>query len=85
MAKQYKYLGKKVKDVGSKGLDRVKEYRSILNAIVREAKKGVIKKNTARGRLLLLYRLVDKNEKFKASPKTKQKLKEEIREAMRKL
>jgi len=84
MAK-YKYLGKRVKDRGKKGLDTVSEYREIKNAILNDVKKGKITPQTARGRLLLLLRLVDRNSKFNASAKTKSKLKAEIRNAMKQI
>lgn len=57
MATKYKYLGRKVKDRGRKGLDSAKEFYDIIRAIVSDYKGGNISKGTARGRLLLLYRL----------------------------
>ncbi len=83
MTRRYKYLGKKVRDVGRRGLDRPVEYRRIKDEIVRDYRAGRISAKTAQGRLLLLYRLVDKNSKLRASASTKRRLKSEIRAAMR--
>jgi len=86
-SKRYKYLGKRVKDVGKKGLDKISEYRGILRAIIKDLKSGKISKKTARGRLLLLYRLTfpSKNKKIRGVSKTTLKrLRSEIRNAMKK-
>lgn len=85
---RYVYLGKRVPDVGKPGLDRPSEFRRIERAIVRDYKSGKISKQKARGRLLLLYRLTDprKNSKVRGwSPRTRQSVRVEIRQAMRSL
>ncbi len=82
------YLGRRVRDVGKEGLDKPKEFRGIKKAILRDYKTGKISKKKARGRLLLLLRLtyIENNSKVrKISPKTRKRLREEIREAMRRL
>ena len=55
--RKYKYLGKRVKDRGKKGLDSAREFYDIMKAIMRDYKAKRISAKTARGRLLLLYRL----------------------------
>ena len=86
--KRYKYLGKKVKDVGACGLDRPSEYYGIIRAIMRDYKNGEISKATARGRLLLLYRLTypSKNSKARSIPPAeRERIRERIIKAMEKL
>ena len=88
MATKYKYLGRKVKDRGKKGLDSAKEFYDMIKAIVRDYKSREISKETARGRLLLLYRLSFKknNSKIKhLSNKTLQRIRERIRQEMSRL
>ena len=88
MATKYKYLGKKVKDRGRKGLDSAKEFYDIIRAIVRDYRGGIISKETARGRLLLLYRLSFKknNSKIKhLSNKTLERIRKRIKEEMSRL
>ena len=88
MATKYKYLGKKVKDRGRKGLDSAKEFYDIIRAIVRGYRRGIISKETARGRLLLLYRLSFKknNSKIKhLSNKTLERIRKRIKEEMSRL
>ena len=88
MATKYKYLGRKVKDRGNKGLDSAKEFYDIIKAIKQDYRKGRIDKNTARGRLLLLYRLSFKknNSKIKhLSDKTLWNIRKKNKEEMRKL
>lgn len=85
MNKRRIYLGKKVKDIGKNGLDKPSEYMAIAREILGDYKKGRIKPATARGRLLLLFHLVDKNKKLKATATTKRKLKEYIRNKMREI
>ena len=83
-----KYLGHRVPDVAGAGLDSPREFRQILKNIVRDYKSGCISRATARGRLLLLYRLTypSKNQKIrKLSPRTRQELRAEIRRAMERL
>jgi len=80
----YKYLGKKVKDIKEKGLDSVKEFYDIANAVMRDYKKKKISKRTARGRLLLLYRLSFKKNNKKISKLSSTQLKK-IRSYIRKL
>jgi len=62
---RYKYLGKKVRDVGMRGLDTLREFYGIARAIVRDYKAKRIKRKTAMGRLLLLYRLTFKKNNSK--------------------
>jgi len=86
--KGYRYLGKKVKDVKKKGLDALSEYKGILKSIKKDYKAERISEKTARGRLLLLYRLSFKknNSKIKDVPAEKlRKLRKEIKEAMKSL
>ena len=81
-----KYLGKRVRDTGLKGLDRPREYRDIMKAILDDARKGRIKRSTARGRLLLLYKLTYPEHNSKArgiSSRTRERLRREIRRVMR--
>ena len=88
MATKYKYLGRKVKDRGKKGLDSAKEFYDMIKAIVRDYKSREISKETARGRLLLFYRLSFKknNSKIKhLSNKTPQRIRERIRQEMSRL
>lgn len=88
MGANYKYLGKKVKDWGIKGLDSAREFYGIIRAIKQDLRKGVIDRKTARGRLLLLYRLSFKknNSKIKhLSDRTLQNIRKRIKEEMRKL
>ncbi|RLE55828.1 MAG: hypothetical protein DRJ40_07350 [Thermoprotei archaeon] len=80
MTNRYVYLGKKVKDIGKKGLDRPSEYLAIARAIAQDYKAGRISKKTAHGRFLLLYRLVDKNSKLKVPKSVKERLKRKIKE-----
>lgn len=86
--KNYKYLGKKVEDIGKKGLDNIKEYYDIANAIIEDYKKGRISKRVAEGRLLLLYRLSFKknNKKIENIPNEKlTKLRKYLKKLMRQL
>lgn len=83
-----KYLGHRVPDVAGAGLDSPKEFRQILKGIMRDYRTGCISRATARGRLLLLYRLTypSKNRKVqKLSPRARQELRAEIRRALEKL
>lgn len=85
---KYVYLGKRVRDISKRGLDSPSEFRGIKNAIIRDVKSGRIDKKTARGRLLLLYQLTkpEKNSKVKnLSPRTRERLRKEIRAAMRRI
>lgn len=68
--KNKKYLGKRVKDIGGVGLDTYKEFIDILREIKSDVKNRRISKKTARGRLLLLYRLTfpSKNRKARKIP-----------------
>lgn len=84
MKNNYKYLGKKVKDISPKGLTHPKEVRAIMKAILNDYKKKRITRKTALGRLLLLYRLtfVKNNSKLKASRRTRIELRKDIKSAM---
>ncbi len=85
---EYKYLGKTVKDTGEKGLDNPSEFRGIIKSIISDYKEGKIPKETAKGRLLLLYRLTfpEYNHKVsKISEKTLENVRKEIKEAMKEL
>lgn len=81
---RYKYLGKKVKDRGRRGLDKISEYRDIARAIVKDYRKGKITKKTAQGRLLLLYRLTFKKNNKKIAHISNKKL-TQLRRHIRKL
>ena len=87
MATRYKYLGKRVRDIKPKGLTHAKEVKKIMQAIVNDRKAGKITKRTARGRLLLLYRLTFKknNSNLKVSRRTRIRLRRMIRNAMSKI
>ncbi|CCD22119.1 hypothetical protein ASQ66_gp31 [Aeropyrum pernix spindle-shaped virus 1] len=83
-----KYLGHRVRDVGGSGLDSPREFRGILREVTRDYREGCISKRTARGRLLLLYRLTYPryNRKARRIPaSTRRRLREEIRRAMESL
>jgi len=81
------YLGRKVKDIGKKGLSNKKEFYDIINAIKNDYKKGKIKKRQALGRLLLLYRLTFKknNSNLNISRKTQTQIRNKIKETMKEL
>ena len=84
-SKNYKYLGKKVKDARKSGLDSISEFERIKKSIVEDYKAGRIDQKKARGRLLLLYRLTfkDKNSKIEHIPESKLKrLRDRIRDTM---
>jgi len=85
---KYKYLGKTVKDTGEKGLDNPSEFRGIIKSIISDYREGKISKETAKGRLLLLYRLTfpEHNHKVSKIPEERlEKIREEIKRAMKKL
>jgi len=64
------YLGKKVKDVGRKGLDTLKEVEDICKAILEDYKKGVIDYAKAVRRLVFLKTTVIKrNSKLEGKKK----------------
>ena len=52
------YLGKRVPDTGSPGLDNLSEVRGICKAILADYRAGRISKRTANGRFSLLYNVV---------------------------
>ena len=81
----YKYLGRRVKDTRKKGLDSIREYKDLAEAILRDYRYGRISKKTAQGRLLLLYRLVYNNSKLRVSKESKDRLAEWIKKKMREL
>ena len=85
---EYKYLGKRVEDIGNNGLDHPEEFRGILKCILSDYERGKISKDTAKGRLLLLYRLTFPEHNHKVSKIPEKELKEirkEIKEAMKEL
>jgi len=79
------YLGKRVKDIGKKGLSNAKEFYGIIEEIIEDVERGRITSRTARGRLLLLYRLTYKknNSNLQISTKTAQKIRNKIKRVMR--
>jgi hypothetical protein len=86
-----KYLGRGcrsppcVRDRGAPGLDRASEYRAILRRILQDYRRHRITRATARGRLLLLYRLTYPSHNSKArrlSARTREALRREIKRAM---
>ena len=82
---RYKYLGKRVKDRGKKGLDSAREFYDIMKAIERDYKAKRISAKTARGRLLLLYRLSLKKNNSKIqhlSNSTLQRIRRRIKKLM---
>ena len=86
--KRYKYLGKRVRDVGKPGLDQPREFLGILRSIIKDYKEGVISYMKARGRLLLLYRLTmpEKNRKVAWWPeKIRARIQAKILKALRTL
>ncbi len=83
---KYKYLGRRVKDRGKKGLDSAVEFYDIIKAILGDYRTGRITGKTARGRLLLLYRLSFKKNNSKIqhlSNSTLQKIRKKIKNAMK--
>ena len=85
---EYTYLGKRVEDIGNNGLDHPEEFRGILKCILSDYERGKISKDTAKGRLLLLYRLTfpEHNHKVSKIPeKELEKIRKEIKEAMKEL
>ena len=52
------YLGKRVPDRGSPGLDKLSEVRGICKAILTDYRTSRISKRTANGRFSLLYNFV---------------------------
>ncbi|WP_050002434.1 hypothetical protein [Thermococcus eurythermalis] len=82
---RYKYLGSRVKDSKKKGLDSVQDFLKIKKAIVEDYRSGKISEKTARGRLLLLYRLTfkEKNSKIEHIPEQElKKLRDKIKDTM---
>lgn len=83
--RRYKYLGRRVRDTGRPGLDRPSEFIAIARAVVRDRRTGRISRRTARGRLLLLYRLTDprRNGKVRGwSSTTRERVRRAIRRYM---
>jgi len=85
MVRKNIYLGRRIKDIGIKGLSHKKEFEGIMLSIIRDYKKGRISKRTAQGRLLLLYRLTYKknNHNLRISPSTASELRKRISNAMK--
>ena len=73
--KNYKYLGKRVRDVGKCGLDSLSEVRGIVAEIIKDYKTGKITYRTAMSRMNLLSLIVTKAKAFKAKKKTQKKAK----------
>ena len=63
-SKRNVYLGKRVKDTGAPGLDKVKEVRGIANAIIEDYKAGRLPYRTAMSRMNLLSLIVKKDRKL---------------------
>jgi spore coat protein CotH len=61
---RYVYLGKKVPDIGEKGLDSVEECKGIADAILEDYENRRISYRTAMSRLNLLELVAEKNTKF---------------------
>jgi hypothetical protein len=61
---RYVYLGKKVEDIGEKGLDTVEECKGIADAILEDYESGAISYRTAMSRLNLLELIAERNSKF---------------------
>jgi len=82
-----KYLGKRVKDKGKKGLSNLSDFLGIITAILYDVRRHSIDKKTARGRLLLLYRLTYKknNKNLNMSMKSINKVRALIKKEMRNL
>ena len=83
-----KYIGHRVRDIKGAGLDSPTEYRGILKGILRDYRDGCISRATARGRLLLLYRLTypKHNSKARKIPATtRESLRQEIKRALARL
>ena len=78
------YLGRRVKDIGKKGLSHKKEFDKIIEKIVQDYKRGKITRKRAMGRLLLLYRLTYKknNSNLRISAKTCGKIRRKISKTM---
>ncbi len=84
--KRYKYLGKKVKDVGSCGLDTMQELRGIAKAIIKDYKSGEIDKRTAHSRFALLCNIVVPNQVRKGKlPRSARKTCREYWERLKKI
>jgi len=64
MGRDYVYLGKKVEDVGEKGLDTVEECKGIADAIYEDYINGEISYRTAISSLNLLELVAARNSKF---------------------
>ncbi len=83
MSRNYVYLGKRVKDIGRKGLDHPKEYYGIRKAIVSDVRKGRISRKKGRGRLLLLYHLAKTDKDLKT--KQKKRIMKSVRVSMKEI
>jgi len=64
MGKRYVYLGRRVEDVGERGLDTVEECKAIADAILEDYEEGRISYRKAMSRLNLLELVAEKNSKF---------------------
>ena len=87
MARENIYLGKRVKDTGKKGLDKLSEVRGIARNILKDYRKKRISYKTAMSRMNLLTLIVSRDSDFqKGSKKTRAKrIIERYRKRLKKL
>ena len=69
MGRKYVYLGKRVKDVGKKGLDKISEVKGIRDAIIEDREKGRIDARKASSRMNLLKLVVSRDSDFRGAKK----------------
>ena len=67
MARNYVYLGKRVKDVGKPGLDSVSEVKGIRDEIIKDRKAGRISARTAASRMNVLKLSVMRDRDFRGA------------------
>lgn len=79
------YLGKRVKDTGAPGLDKVREVQGIANAIIADYKAGRITYRTAMSRMNLLSLIVKKDHKLAGHKLKSEEVVEKARERLIKL
>ncbi|ADB57950.1 hypothetical protein [Archaeoglobus profundus] len=86
MGRENVYLGKRVPDVGKKGLDSLKEVEGIANAILSDYEYGRIPRRLAATRLNLLKLVVMRDEDFRGAKRRKAiKVVDEAREKFKKM
>ncbi len=86
MGRENVYLGKRVPDVGKKGLDSLKEVEGIANAILSDYEYGRIPRNLAATRLNLLKLGVMRDKDFKGAKRRKAiEIVDEAREKFKKM